>query len=171
MRITQQEFHDLFEEFESECLHMETRDAYGTQAEIEPFSKWLAGEPDDFEWLQGWCDTLRRGVAQGKVLRRACVVSEPLSEYQRWAYSVTQPLVDAGEDIRWVPRRSVSSIPFPGNDFYLIDGCKVVFMHYSGEGATEDIVISTSQSDIDLCRAAFDSAWSLAVPHRDYKPV
>lgn len=168
MKITQEEFNDLFERFEVECLHMEMRDSYGTQSEILPFLKWATGDPDDFEWLQGWCGTLRRGVEQKKVFRRALVVSEPLSEYQRWAHSTTQPLVEAGEDIRWVPRRLVSSIAFPGNDFYLIDGRKVVFMHYSGEGATEEIVVSTSRSDIDLCRTAFEAVWDLAVPHRDY---
>lgn len=171
MRITREEFDDLFEKFESECLHLEMRDSYGTQAEILPFAKWIAGEADDFAWLEGWCDTVRRGVGQGKVFRRALVASEPLSEYRRWVHSVVTPIVEAGEDFRWVSRRLVSSIPLPGNDFYLIDGRKVVFMHYSGEGAMEDIVVSTDQRDIDLCRTAFDSVWGLAVPHRDYKPA
>ncbi|MEV4383972.1 DUF6879 family protein, partial [Streptosporangium sp. NPDC049644] len=49
-------------------------------------------------------------------------VSEPLSDYQRWSYSIAHQMVEAGEDIRWVPRRLVSSIPLPGN-FYLF--CRV----------------------------------------------
>lgn len=169
MRLTRQEFDDLFERFESESLHVEMRDMYGTQAEIGPFAKWVAGEPDDLKWLDGWCETLRRGTAKGKVFRRVCVVSEPLSDYQRWTHSLTSPLVEAGEDIRWVPRRLVSSIPVPGNDFYLIDEHKVVFMHYSGVGAIQDIVVSTERSDVDLCRAAVDSLWGLAVPHQNYE--
>lgn len=62
MHIAQEEFDDLFESFDSECLHLETRDVYGTQSEILPFAKWAAGEPDDLGWLRGWCDTLRRGA-------------------------------------------------------------------------------------------------------------
>ncbi len=168
--MNEDEFDALFEDFGSECLHLETRDSYGTQPEIAPFAKWAVGEPDDLEWLQDWCGTLRRGTARGKVFRRACVVSEPLSDYQRWAHSVTSPLVEAGEDIRWVPRRLVSSIAFPGNDFYLIDGHKVVFLHYSGNGATQDIVVSTKRSDVELCRSAFEAVWELAVTHGDYRP-
>src|SRR5699024_9419523 len=89
LRLTRQEFDDLFERFESESLHVEMRDMYGTQAEIGPFAKWVAGEPDDLKWLDGWCETLRRGAAKGKVFRRVCVVSEPLSDYQRWTHSLT----------------------------------------------------------------------------------
>ncbi|MEC3895966.1 MULTISPECIES: DUF6879 family protein [Nocardiopsis] len=169
MRITQSEFDEIFESFDSECLHMEMRDSYGTQSEIEPFAKWVNGEVDDFEWMSGWCDTLRRGVNKGKVFRRALVVSEPLSEYQKWAHSTTTPLVEAGEDIRWVSRRRVSSMALPGNDFYLIDGKKVIFMHYSGEGAMEDILVSVERSDVELCRSAFESVWPLAIPHAEYR--
>ncbi|MGW5875072.1 DUF6879 family protein [Nocardiopsis terrae] len=169
MRLGHAEFDRLFEEFETECLHVEMRDSYGTQAEILPFAKWVNGEPDDFEWLNDWCDTLRRGTREGKVFRRALVVSEPLSQYQKWAHSTTPPLVEAGEDIRWVPRRLVSSIALPGNDFYLIDGKKVVFMHYSGEGVMGDIIVSTDPGDIDLCRTAFDAVWRRAVPHSEYR--
>jgi hypothetical protein len=164
------EFDALFEGFEREVLHLEMRDSYGTEAEIPQLAKWKAGEPDNFEWLQGWCDTLRRGTAAGKTFRRALVVSEPLSEYQRWAYTTTQPLVDAGEDIRWVPRRRVSSIPLPGNDAYVIDGALVVWMHYSGSGASTGIETSADRADISLCRSAFMAVWQLGVPHGDYRP-
>jgi hypothetical protein len=170
VQISQEEFDALFRSLSQESLHLEMRDCYGTEAELPHMAKWAAGEPDDLEWLQDWCDTLRKGVAAGKSFRRALIVSEPLSDYQRWAYSVTQPLVDAGEDIRWVPRRYVSSIALPGNDFYLIDGSVAVFMHYSGSGATTDIRTSSDPADIDLCRSAFDAVWRLAIRHGDYRP-
>ncbi|OLB74016.1 MAG: hypothetical protein AUI14_24790 [Actinobacteria bacterium 13_2_20CM_2_71_6] len=169
MRISPEEFDRRLQTFERESLHLEMRDSYGTEAELPHLARWAAGEPDDLDWLEGWCDTLRQGTAAGKVFRRALIVSEPLSDYQRWAYDVTQPLVDAGEDIRWVPRRRVSSIALPGNDFYLLDGL-VIFLHYSGNGMTTDLQTSTDPGDIDLCRSAFDAVWRLAIPHRDYWP-
>ncbi|GAA4472954.1 DUF6879 family protein [Phytohabitans houttuyneae] len=169
--LSRAEFDALFEDFEREVLHLEMRDVYGTEAEIPQLAKWKVGEPDDLEWLQGWCDTLRRGAARGKKFRRALVVSEPLSEYQRWAYTTTQPLVDAGEDIRWIPRRLVSSIALPGNDAYVIDGALVVWMHYSGNGASTGIETSTNAADINLCSSAFMAVWQLGIPHRDYRPT
>lgn len=131
---------------------------------------WAAGEPDDLAWLDDWCATLRAHVRAGRSVRRARVVSEPLSDYQRWSWSIARPMVDAGEDIRWVPRRLVSSVAVPGNDFYLFDDRTVVFLLYSGDGLATDRVTSADPDDIRLCRSAFESLWRYAIPHRDYQP-
>lgn len=167
--ISNDEFQELLKTFRSSSLHLETRDAYGTETELPHMAKWAAGEPDDFEWLQDWCDTLRQHAAAGRSVRRALIVSEPLSDYQRWAYSTTQPLVDAGEDIRWVPRRRVSELGIPGNDFYLLDDERVVFLHYSGAGLNTGFTTTTSTATVEMCRNAFEQVWSLAIPHSDYK--
>lgn len=169
--ITDGEFDRLLAEFTSEAIHLETRDAYGTAVELPHLARWVAGEVDDLEWLQGWCATLREHVAAGRSVRRARVVSEPLSDYQRWSHTIAQPMVDAGEDIRWVPRALVSSIAFPGNDFYLFDQQYVVFLHYAGNGLATAKSFSTDPDDIQLCRTAFEAVWKLAIPHRDYQPV
>jgi hypothetical protein len=169
--VTDDEFERLLLNFERESVHLETRDSYGTATELPHMGKWVAGEPDDLEWLQGWCSTLRDHVAAGRVVRRARIVSEPLSDYQRWSYSIAQPMVDAGEDIRWVPRRSTSSIPLPGNDFYLFDGRLVVFLLYAGDGLGTEKLASVDPADISLCRSAFQAVWKLATPHHEYKPL
>jgi hypothetical protein len=168
--ISEREFEELLKTFVRSSDHLETRDAYGTAVELPHMAKWAAGESDDLAWLNDWCTTLRHHVATGKTVRRARIVSEPLSDYQRWSYSIADPMVDAGEDIRWVPRRLVSSIALPGNDFYLFDDRLVVFLLYAGNGLAVDRVTSTDPADIRLCRSAFDAVWPLAVPHRDYRP-
>ena len=61
------------------------RDAYGTAVELPYMAKWAAGEPDDLQWLRGWCTMLGEHVKAGKSVRRARIVSEPLSDYQRWS--------------------------------------------------------------------------------------
>lgn len=169
--ITDDDFDRLLREFKRESVHLETRDAYGTAVELPHMAKWATGEPDDLEWLQGWCATLREHVKAGKSIRRIRIVSEPLSDYQRWSYSIAYPMVAAGEDIRWVPRRLVSSIAFPGNDFYLFDDRLVVFLIYAGNGLAIDKATSTDPHDIALCRSAFETVWALSISHRDYKPV
>ena len=116
-------------------------------------------------------DEVRANVAAGKSYRRVHVVSEPLSDYQCWSHSVMQPHIDAGEDVRWMPRRLVSSIAFPGNDFWMLDNRLVIFLHYAGNGQNIDFTTSTDPHDIALCRSAFESVWPLAVPHNAYQPV
>lgn len=169
--ISDDEFEHLLTSFDTSSIHLETRDAYGTEIELPHMAQWAAGEHDDLEWLQGWCSTVREHVAAGRTVRRARILSEPLSDYQRWSHSVAHPMVAAGEDIRWVPRRRTSSVLIPGNDFYLFDDRLVVFLHYSGNGLGVDKVASTAPGDIERCRRAFDEVWQLAIPHGEYKPV
>jgi hypothetical protein len=169
--ITDDEFDTLLSDFTRESIHLETRDAYGTAIELPYMAKWAAGEPDDLGWLQGWCSTLRDHTKAGRRVRRARIVSEPLSDYQRWSHSIAYPMVEAGEDIRWVPRRRVSSVALPGNDFYLFDDHLVVFLIYAGNGLAVDKVTSTDPHDLRLCRSAFEEVWKLSIPHRDYQPV
>jgi hypothetical protein len=38
-------------------LHLEMRDAYGTEVELPHMAQWAAGEPDDLAWLDDWCAT------------------------------------------------------------------------------------------------------------------
>jgi Family of unknown function (DUF6879) len=169
--IAEEEFEQLLRRFERDSSHLETRDAYGTAIELPYMAKWAAGAPDDLKWLQDWCATVRGHVDAGRSVRRARIVSEPLSDYQRWSHSIAQPMVDAGEDIRWVPRRLVSSIAMPGNDYYLFDDRLVVFLIYAGNGLAMDRVTSTEPADIKLCRSAFEAVWQHAIPHRDYRPI
>lgn len=169
--VTDEEFEELLISFRREAIHLEMRDAYGTAVELPHMAQWAAGEPDDLQWFQGWCATLGRHVKAGKSIRRARIVSEPLSDYQRWSYSIAHPMVEAGEDIRWVPRRLVSSVPLPGNDFYLFDGQLAVFLLYAGNGLATGKLSSADPVDIRLCRSAFEAIWKLSIPHSEYKPV
>ena len=170
MGLLYTEFAALFPEVKHEALHLEMRDSYGTEAEIPHLAKWAAGEPDDFGWLQPWCTYVRDATAAGKTFRRARVVSEPLSDYQRWAHSLTAPMVDAGEDIRWVPRARVSELMFPGNDFWLFDNKLLVFMVFAGNGLVVERAARTDPGLIARCRESFEAAWALSIPHREYAP-
>jgi hypothetical protein len=170
--VTDEEFEGLLRSgFDREAVHLETRDAYGTAVELPHMAQWAAGEPDDLRWLEDWCATLRDHVQAGRSVRRARIVSEPLSEYQRWSFSIAGPMVEAGEDIRWVPRRLLSSVAVPGNDFYLFDDRLAVFLLYAGSGLSAGMVSSANPADLRLCRSAFEAVWNLAVPHRAYQPV
>ncbi|GAA1994553.1 hypothetical protein GCM10009754_87360 [Amycolatopsis minnesotensis] len=157
--------------FERKAEHLETRDAYGTAVELPHMARWLAGEPDDLAWLDNWCSAVRANVSAGKSIRRAKIVSEPLSDYQRWSHDIEYPIVDAGEEIGWIPRRLVSSIGIPGNDYYLLDDRLVIFLHYAGSGLNVDFVTSSDPVDIQLCRNAFEAVWKLSIPHHDYNPL
>ncbi len=168
--ITYEEFDAYFTSFKREALHLEMRDSYGTADEIPHLRKWEAGEPDDADWLQPWFDLVGAGTRAGKVFRRARIVSEPISDYQKWVLKDTPLLVEAGEDIRWVPRSRVSTVALPGNDFWLFDDEVVVFLIFAASGLVVDRYRTTARSAIELCRISFEQVWKLSIPNNEYRP-
>jgi hypothetical protein len=152
-------------------LHLETRDSYGTEVELPHMAKWRRGEPDDFGWLGWWLEMLRGHRAAGRTCRRGRVVSEPLSDYQRWTLSHADRFVDAGEDIRYVPRPHLATVALPGSgDFYVFDDQMVMFLHYAGTGTNTAFETTTDPDIVRTCRDAFAAVWDLAIPVRDYRP-
>jgi hypothetical protein len=167
--IPYEELVELIDSFQREALHLEMRDSYGTEAELPHLAKWLAGEADDATWLQPWFDKVRSATEAGRKFRRARVVSEPVSDYQKWVMKDSYRFVEAGEDIRWVPRSRVSTIALPGNDYWLFDGKIVVFLIFAANGLVVDRQKSTDQAAIALCRSAFDAVWELSIPDSEYR--
>ena len=70
-----------------------------------------------------------------------------------------------------MPRRLVSSVALPGNDFYLFDDQLAVFFLYAGNGLATGKLSSADPADLRLCRSAFEAVWQLSIPQREYEPV
>jgi hypothetical protein len=152
-------------------VHLETRDSYGTEVELPHLAKWRRGEPDDSDWLDWWLEMLRSHRAAGRTCRRARVVSEPLSEYQRWALSHAEKFVDAGEDFGYIARPRLATVCLPGSgDFYVFDDELVLFLHYAGNGTNASFEITDDSQTAQACRLAFETVWDLATPLRDFRP-
>ena len=64
-------------------VHLETRDAYGTEVELPHMAKWRRGEADDFAWLGWWLEMLRAHRAADRTCRRGTIGSDgqPASLY------------------------------------------------------------------------------------------
>ena len=151
--------------------HLETRDSYGTEVELPHMAAWRRGEPADFAWLGWWPDMLRGHRAAGRTCRRVRVVSEPLTDYQRWTLSHVGLFVDAGEDIRYVRRPRLATLALPGSgDFYVFDDELVMFLHYAGTGTNTAFDTTTDPDTVHICRQAFQAVWNLGIPAREYRP-
>jgi hypothetical protein len=152
-------------------VHLETRDCYGTEVELPHMAKWRRGESDDYAWLGWWLDMLRGHRAGGRTCRRARIVSEPLSAYQQWTLSHAGLFVDAGEDIRYIPRPRLATVALPGSgDFYVFDDELALFLHYTGTGTNACFQTTGDPDIVHTCRQAFQAVWDLATPVRDYRP-
>ncbi|MFF3879425.1 DUF6879 family protein [Streptomyces sp. NPDC001978] len=155
------------------ALHLEMRDSYAVDYEKGPFAEWRAGFRHDrahrASWWRPWLDLIAQTVARGVVVRRARIVSEPVSEYTRFLHDGTFTNVAAGEQVRWLPRRQASDIALPGNDFWLIDDHLIRWNHFTGEGASAGGEMSEDPAAAKLCAEAFETVWARAVPHDNFK--
>jgi hypothetical protein len=169
---SQDELRQLCRGIQTEFVHLETRDSYGTETELPHLARWRRGEPDDYGWLEWWLEMLRGHHTAGRTCRRVRVVSEPLSEYQQWVLSSASLFTEAGEDIRYLPRPRLTTTPLPGSgDFYVFDSNLVLFLHYGGNGTNAAFEVTDDPQTARACQEAFDSVWPMAVPLREYRPT
>lgn len=167
-------FDELLTSAERSAVHLEMRDLYDVEDERVPYARWRAGDwsvEQDREHRQEWLDLVRRTVARGVTMRRARIVSEPVTTYIRFEHSGTPLNIEAGEQVRWLPRRKTLGIPLPGNDLWLVDDRIVRFNHFNGNGDVVEPEVSEEWGVIELCRSAFEMVWERAIPHDEYKIV
>jgi hypothetical protein len=120
--------------------------------------------------VQSWTDLIRSVTQDGRTVRRARIVSEPVTDYIRYEWAGTAHIIAAGEDVRWLPRRLASTVALPGNDFWLFDDETVLFTVFDGAGVVAERQLTTDLAAVRLCRAAFEAVWTLATPHSEYTP-
>lgn len=167
-------FNELLEAAVRSAVHLEMRDVYGVGDEAEDFETWKrTGQRDvdpGSEYWAPWVDLIRRTVSRGVVVRRARVVSTPVTEYIRYEHAGTVVNIHAGEQVRWLPRRQASDIALPGNDCWVFDSQTVLFNHFSGDGDWSEPgwEVRTEPAVAQLASAAFEAVWERGVPHEKY---
>jgi len=166
-------FDDLLDGAQRTAVHLEMRDAYGVGNEADDFARWKKTGERDIDpgspYWGPWVDLIRRTVARGVVVRRARIVSEPVSDYIRYEHAGTPVNLAAGEQVRWLARRRASDIALPGNDFWLIDARLIRWNHFTGDGASGGGETSADPAAAKLCAEAFEAVWARGIPHEDYK--
>lgn len=149
------------------AVHLEMRDAYGVAEEAADFAAWKRGQPA--VWAgQEWLDLVGETVGRGVVMRRARIVSQPVSDYIRYEHAGTYLNVEAGELIRWLSRRLASDLALPGNDFWVFDDRLIRFGHFTGDGAFAGHELCDEPAVVKLCSTAFDAVWERATPHERF---
>lgn len=101
-------------------------------------------------------------------MSRIRVVTVPHSGYQRWLLSVTGENVEAGEDIRYIPRHTVAPEIVPSDDWWLFDEQMVVFNLSGADGKPAGTGTTTDPGIVTYCREVREKLWPYAIPYRDY---
>ncbi|GAA0389186.1 hypothetical protein GCM10010357_07370 [Streptomyces luteireticuli] len=137
---------------------MEMRDSY--IRDDPAFIAWQEGRAEEAAAAyQGWAELMRKATARGVVVRRARIVSEPVSDYIRFEYDVTEPVnLAGGEQVRRLPRHRASDLALPGNDFWIFDGERGNFDHFTGDGASAGPEPIEAPRVVKVCANAFEAA-------------
>jgi hypothetical protein len=108
-------------------------------------------------------------TGRGVQVRRARVISEPVTSYIRFEHATTSSNVEAGEQVGWLPRRLASGLLIPGNDFWVFDTRLALFWCFSGDGDFVGAELSDDLALVKQCATAFDAVWEHAIPHPEYQ--
>ncbi|MFZ4302746.1 DUF6879 family protein [Streptomyces cinereoruber] len=165
-------FEDLLDSARHQALHLEMRDVYAVGEEREVYDTFLREgtvPAYESEFWSGWVPLVERSVARGVKVRRARIVSEPVTDYIRFEHAITDANLRAGEEVRWLPRRRASALALPGNDFWLIDDRIVRWNLFSGDGQALEPDHTDDPRAVKLCAEAFNAVWDLATDHADYR--
>lgn len=166
-------FSELISGTQRSAVHLEMRDVYDPGS--RRFASWRSGHRENpanrDEWWNSFHDVIAEAVARGVEVRRARVVSEPVSDYVRFEYDVTFSNIAAGEHVRWLPRRRASDLALPGNDFWVFDGRLVRLSHFAGNGEFVQDEMTEQLAVVKLCAESFERVWERAIDHHDYRPA
>lgn len=173
MTLSVPDFDVLLRSATSTAVHLEMRDAYAVADEAAEFEHFRStgkrwdGEQAESCW-RPWVDLVAETIGRGVAVRRARIVGEPVSEYIRFEHAGTGWNLQAGEDVRWLPRRLSVDVALPGSDFWLIDSRAVRFNIFDGSGDVVDPEFTEDPDVARLCADAFETVWERATPHAQY---
>jgi hypothetical protein len=162
---TRAEFERLFDRFTRSAWRLECQGVYNEPEEREPLKRFLAGEPDDGAWFADWPVWIRAQRAAGRTVSRVRVMTEPLTDYLRFQFTITPPAVEAGEDIRLLPAAAFAALDLPREDFWLFDDTVVALLHFGDDGVA-GVEIITDDPTVATFRERRRRTWDAAFPYR-----
>ena len=146
-------------------FRMEVLPEYEVTSDGEDFRRWLEGATEP-TWTrkQPWLDTLRKERENGQISTRVRILSNQVTDYERYACGFGYRYNGEYEDIR-VLHRGEHEIPADliERDFWIIGHSIVVTMYYDQHGRLDGAEVANPGELADHLRTR-DAAWAAAEP-------
>lgn len=157
---------ECFDSFTATAFRLEARPAYAVAGEterIEAFRKGLP-RPERSVRTSPWLARIAVTTIAGKRWQRVRVVSDPLTDYQRYQMASWIESQAAGEEIRIAPGRPFANV----HDFWLFDAglpsSQLAVLRYDGQCRYLGADITASDKAIVEHMAARDLALAHSLP-------
>jgi len=167
--LTGPAFAELFRGFSRSARRLETRDRYAGDQAL--FDRWRRGELDEpalADKVAAWLEQVRASTAAGGRYERVRVVREPPTDYQRFALATCRASVEAGEDIRYLPRGEAVELALPDHDFWLFDDERLALLYFTADDRPLGAQVVRDPALLGQHRRWFELAFEAAQPYREY---
>ncbi|WP_017559384.1 DUF6879 family protein [Nocardiopsis baichengensis] len=170
-RLTGPAITEFFTEgFAHTAWRLETRGTYGVPSETAEFQAWLQGEEPEPDLDRPWLVAMRKLEGEGKRVERVRIIDDPPTDYQRWMLSEVTDNIDAGEDIRYLPRAEQGLLPHgPHFDFWLFDSRTIGVFSFDGDRSLGMELREDAELVLRGCQIR-DAAWHYARPAEAFLP-
>lgn len=167
--LTGDAFSALFRSFRYTAQRLETRGRYaGDQALFEQWQRGELDEPELADKIAVWLDGVRATTAAGGRYERVRVVSEPPTDYQRFALATAKASTAAGEDIRYLNRGLAAAHDLPAHDFWLFDRVRLALVYFTDDDRMLGAQVITEPAVVAQHGRWFDTAFMHATPSTEY---
>ncbi|MEY9944042.1 DUF6879 family protein [Kitasatospora sp. GAS1066B] len=158
----------LFEEFRHTAWRLETRRGYAVDRVTERYRQFQAGSLPPQPADNPWHLNVRAQTAAGKRFERVRLVDDPPTVGQRFLAASGLSNVQAGEDIRMLPREVAVELALPDFDFWLFDSKVMARFHFDADDDTLGVELTEDPAVVVAACQARDAAWHHAVPLAEF---
>ena len=157
----------MFRTFEHTAFRLEVRDTYNSPNEKESLRQFRETGIVDQSKRTAWLELVAKSTRAGKVWRRVRVVTVPLTFYSVWGLRVAEANVDAGDDIRYLPRDQAAGLP--NHDYWLFDSRTLARMHFDeDDGTFVGVELIKDPAVVVEHNYWRDAAWHHAITRDDF---
>ncbi|MFJ7780092.1 DUF6879 family protein [Streptomyces yangpuensis] len=154
----------LFAEFQHTAFRLETRRGYASDREGVRFQAFARGVLPEPQPEHPWNVNVRAKAEQGAQFSRVRIIDEPPTDGQRFLMATAAGNVEAGEDIRVLPRAEAVRLELPAYDLWLFDSRTLVRLHIDEDDVTTGVEVVDDPAEVLAACRARDRAWPLAAP-------
>jgi uncharacterized protein DUF6879 len=152
------EFWQQLRDYRSSAWRFEQQRQYDIGYEEVQLQEFLDGNPEsplDNPELGAWMRQVADQTAAGKTIGRVRIVDSPITAYQRWMGWMDKWNAEAGEQIDYLLRTTLTQIPpapFGDADWWLFDeatpAARIMIMHFTETGYRYHVELETDPAAV-----------------------